>query len=108
MRGGASPTRLSDRREVVQTVLPYNEANEGGGRVVFYPVLRSRRRNDTAKIKPVNGSKVEIFLRPLQKYTTCPLIGLIGETDGCAPIVLDWQVWYNFAWKYQFRIRAKR
>jgi hypothetical protein len=27
----------------------------------IYPVPRCRRRNDTAKIKPVNGLRVEIF-----------------------------------------------
>jgi len=45
------------------------ELMAAGNRIVFYPVPRCRRRNDTAKIKPVNGLRVEIFsvLRLRQK-----------------------------------------
>lgn len=48
----------------------------------LYPVPRCRQRNDTAKIQTVNGSRVEIFLRHLQKNTTRPLSVWIGGTDG--------------------------
>ena len=44
-----------------QEILPYNEASENGGQVLFYPVHRFRRRNGMAKIQTVKGSKVEIF-----------------------------------------------
>ena len=43
----------------METVLPYNEADENEGRIVFYPVPRFRRRNATAKIEPVKGLRVE-------------------------------------------------
>jgi len=68
---------------------------EAENRIVFYPVPRFRRRNATAKIEPVNGSRVEIFPRPLRKNTTRPLIGLIGGTGGEVLIVLGGWLWYN-------------
>ena len=67
--GRVAPRKPTINRHVVQTVLPYNEASENGELDCFYPVPRFRRRNDTAKIKPVNGLRVEIFsvLRLRQK-----------------------------------------
>jgi len=47
-------------------MLPYKEA--GGGEM-------TRQKSRLPMVK-----KVEIFSRPLQKYTACPLIGLIVGT----------------------------
>lgn len=66
--GARSPVKLPSSRTVVELVLPHNEAADIGG------------RNDTAKIQLVNGSRVEIFSRPLRKNTTRPLTGWIGGT----------------------------
>jgi len=62
-RGARCPAKLTTTAAPVKPVLPYNVADESGGRI--YPVLRFRRRIATAKIKPVNGLRVEIFLRSL-------------------------------------------
>jgi len=66
--GRVAPQKLTITATVVQTVLPYNEADENGEQDCFYPVPRFRRRNDTAKIKPVNGLRVEIFRALCGKY----------------------------------------
>ena len=58
--------------------MEWTEAGAG----LFNPVPRFRRRNATAKIQPVNGSRVEIFSRLLRKNTTRPLTGWIGGTVG--------------------------
>ena len=49
-----------------------------GGRA-FFPVPRCRLRNGTAKVRAVNGLRVEIILRFLQNNTTRPLT---ARTDG--------------------------
>lgn len=61
----------------------------------FYPVLRFRRRNGTAKIQTVKGLRVEIFSRPLRKNTTRPLTVWIGGTDGEMHIVFMERLCYN-------------
>lgn len=68
------------------------------GAGLLNPVPRCRRRNGTAKIQPVNGSRVEIFLRPLRKNTTRPLIGWIGGTDKA--IILFRSVGYAILYLY--------
>jgi len=45
----------------------------------FFPVPHCRLRNGTAKVRAVNGLRVEIILRSLQNYTTRPLT---ARTDG--------------------------
>ena len=40
--------------------MPYNGA-DGSGAGLINPVPRCRRRNDTAKVRAVKGSRVEIF-----------------------------------------------
>lgn len=59
------------------------------------PVPRCRQRNDTAKIQTVNGSRVEIFLRHLQKKYYPSIVGLDRRNGRSDFIVLDGRIWYN-------------
>lgn len=45
-----------DNTNIAKPVLPQNEADRNEGRE-FVPAPRFRRRNGTAKIRPVNGVK---------------------------------------------------
>jgi len=72
---GLAPQRLSPCAHPAEPVLPYNGA-DGNGAGLLNPAPRFRRRNDTAKIRPVKeGLRVEILR---MQNTTRPLTGRIG------------------------------
>jgi len=57
---GLAPQKPTIAAHPAEPVLPYNGA-DGNGTGLLNPAPRFRRRNDTAKIRPVKGLRVEIF-----------------------------------------------
>jgi len=57
---GLAPQILSPCAHPAEPVLPYNGA-DGNGTGLLNPAPRFRRRNDTAKIRPVKGLRRKIF-----------------------------------------------
>lgn len=72
-RGQSHRKKLPTAAEPAEPVLPYNGA-DGNGADFSYSVPRFRQDNDTAKIQPVKGLRVEILH---QQNTTRPLTSWI-------------------------------
>ena len=93
--GAEPPQNLTTTAAVVQTVLPYNEADESGGQgsKILFPVFGGEMR--AAKIQTVKGLRVEIFSRCVRKNTTRPLTVWIVGMDGEVQIAFVKEICYN-------------